>query len=180
MNNINEIKNRLLDLNDHLANKNEKLEMVIIGGASLIIKELIDRATHDIDCFVKEGDKIFGLEETEHERFAFSLQMNSHANIFGIEQFLKLEDDLEEKSFELSNIKVYVPSTEFLIFTKLLSGIYRKKDMDDIKSILDTGYEIDWKKLSKITEGWAKRYASDKELKEFNDHYENWMMSVIE
>lgn len=177
-----DVINKLSKFNSILTMRDARFDIVIIGGAALIMKELIMRVTHDIDCFIISDDvKLFGFENTEFKDEAWNQTINSHANIFEIDKYLmKLEDKLEKVDLGLSNLEVYLPSTEFLIFTKILSGINRKKDMDDIKSILSTGYKIDFVKLSKIVEVWANNFPSKKELDKFNKHYDNWLLNEID
>ncbi|MBE6133639.1 MAG: hypothetical protein E7178_03095 [Erysipelotrichaceae bacterium] len=141
----------------------EKIDIVIAGGSSLLIRGLLSRQTADIDVinFYNEIEHIFNMYD-----------INSRILTFGDSLAENYEDRLEELDIETKAVNYKMLSLEDLVIMKLHS--FRGKDYEDItsKAVVD---KLNWNKLNEIIEsGEADVSFNERHYKEFLDRYERY------
>lgn len=70
---------KLRSVNAYLATSGSKAELIVIGGAALILNNKVNRGTEDIDSFQKEGNKFISLDEGVMFVLVSKENINSHA-----------------------------------------------------------------------------------------------------
>lgn len=118
----------------------EKLNVILIGASSLILKYNLKRTTFDINMLDRGEFKIYGVG-TVFEEEGFHIVS---------EAILNLHPDYEErleKVLELKNINVYCMNPYDIAISKIARGF--QKDFDDILKS-DLIKEIDIEKLKKL------------------------------
>lgn len=122
-----EILDRLAKANEILKSKNLYLDLVIVGGSAFVLKDLIPRATYDIDSLTRVPSYI--------SEYLEDIDINSDVLTFEA-TFGEWENDIQDLSFDqLSNIKIKSISTERLVVSRCFS---RKKIHDIFEIIKNT------------------------------------------
>lgn len=108
------------------------------------------------------------------------------AEAYGLDQWLEMfESDFKLIEFlSTDNINVYVPSLEFIVFTKIKAQADEEsrenkrragRDINDISFVKDEMETFNFNKLGVIIDGYFSKFASEKEKKEFTKTYESWI-----
>ncbi len=111
-----------------LAFPNQRFECVLVGGAALLVKELIHRGTLDGDVLGPSP-----LLKEILEQYDFNMNVNAMSLCFPYSYL----DRVQRISIETSNVIFYTISIEDLIVSKLYA--YRKKDIEDLQEIKISG-----------------------------------------
>ena len=141
----------------------EKIKVIIAGGSALIMHNVIQRQTMDIDTI--------GLN-AELELVFNELGINSRMNAFSDSLAECYEDRLEKIDISTNVIDYYMLSLEDLVIMKLFSD--RGKDYKDItnKQLLE---KLDWNKLDQIIQsGEADVSFNQDRYKRFLKKYEDY------
>lgn len=139
----NQILKALELLNSYLAEINETREITICGGATLILQEITDRGTEDIDVILPKIDRTLKeLSLRVASKFGTSPQwINGGAAHYSFCLPEKWESRVEEL-FTGSNLYVYTLSRFDILCMKFFASLERPRDFDDLKSINPTIIEI--------------------------------------
>lgn len=184
-----DIEDKLQSLENELAANDEfeKLNIGIVGGSSLILKDVKSReVTKDIDAIkiieFKENGIVYGdLNETMKKYSLFPL-INSDFSIF--ESVLFVEQETEWDSVFIGEheiVEAFTPSNETFVAMKLLalSGTkMRDPDLIDVTSeyILNN---TDPKKVKELLEE-CSTYVNDDMSKSIFEQYEEWLKKYNE
>lgn len=101
----------------------KELELIVIGGASMILKGYISRFTVDIDTIVDLE------EEVKEVLWHYSIN-NDSKDVFVLPPDYMFR--LQKVNVQFEVLKVYVISDEDLIISKVAG--YRERDISDLKS----------------------------------------------
>ena len=115
----NELEEKIMSLDKDLEIFEEKIELVIVGGAAFVLKGLIQRSTRDIDYLNKVNNKLADLLE--------GYNINNRVITFET-TFGEWEDDIEELQTNAKNIKLKTISNERLLAARMFS----RKRFDDL------------------------------------------------
>lgn len=126
-----ELMIKLEKANDILKDNNLFVEIVVVGGAAFILKELVPRATHDIDSLQFVDERVGILLENVFD-------INSRVAIFEQNFGYWDEDVIMYKHY--SNLKVNTISDERLIVSRIFSG---RREEDAIVASRAIKMEID-------------------------------------
>lgn len=151
-----------LDILDILCEKQKvKAELVILGGAAiLILMEMNNRTfrpTRDIDVNI--------LSATNYEEIYKLLEQSNIDIVGGVMELPPMEDIRDGAKYKIdldfNSIKVYVPAIELLACTKIFSK--REKDLRDLEesSLLDL---CDKNKLIKMVEEYKENMLSQNDI----------------
>lgn len=152
-------------LDEELRRIGEKRELVICGGAALIVSGVIERQTRDIDVLTPEIDRV--LEEiAEALAHEFGLAPNWLNN-----GPASLAKDLSEgwknrttKLFVGKNLEIEVLGRLDLLATKLYAFCDREDDLDDVLRLKPTNEELvkilPWVLERDGSDLWPKRVAT--------------------
>ncbi len=179
------LKNKIHDFSKGLLAYREKIKIVVIGGGALVLMEKLKRQTEDIDCFIMKDDGSFGLfDNLPYEQLALNYDINSNANAYGADVWLKFEDNFSLiEDVSQPNVEVYVPSVEYMILTKLIAQTDEdsreikkrlNRDWGDIEFVKTQIELINFDKLEKLITKYFEK-VSKKEIDEFNKTYDKWM-----
>ena len=144
-------------------NIDKKIDVIIAGGSSLMIRGLLARQTYDIDAisFYNEIEHIFNMYD-----------INSRILAFGDSLAENYEDRLEDLNLDTKSVRYRLLSLEDLVIMKLHS--HRDKDYADITS-KEVVNALDWDKLKQIIEsGEADVSFNERRYKEFLGRYEKY------
>ena len=126
-----EIKQYLSELNDELSAINVKGEVCLYGGAVMCIAFNARPATKDVDA-VFEPVRVIGQAANRiAERHNLAVDwLNNGVKMFLVEH---------EKNilFDWSNLKIYVPTPDYLLAMKTLSARANTSDRDDIEFLIE-------------------------------------------
>ena len=142
-------ENKIIDiiekLNRVLNLKNKSLSIVIYGGSCLCIMTKYRESTFDIDVTCSDSGL---LKECIGE-------MNLSGDLINdeIDVFLNKKESLELYK-EYSNLKVYVPTLDYLLSMKIRAC--RNKDIKDIKFLAK---ELDVRTIDKFKEIFTRYYS---------------------
>lgn len=137
----------LLDrLNRKLHEKGLKKEVVVCGGAAMILSNYKREETQDVDILKPENDKVLmklSREVADENKVIRANWLNSDCTVFMKEHPLPRgwEKRLISK-YNASNLKVFVLASEDILFSKLCSHIDREMDEDDIRELVKTEEEF--------------------------------------
>ena len=133
------------DLNRVLTLKDKSLSIVIYGGSCLCIMTKFRESTFDIDLTSSDSEL---LKQCVGE-------MNLSGDLINdeIDVFLNKKESLELYK-EYSNLKVYVPTLDYLLAMKIRAC--RNKDIRDIKFLSD---KLDVRTIDKFKEIFTRYYS---------------------
>lgn len=114
-----DLKNEFVRLNTFLNENNINLELVIVGGAAVLLHGINIRITHDIDFINKVKKEIISLIQ---EKFEY-LDINSKVQVAHFSPFFVNWKKYKENIFSFSNLKIFTISQAKLVATKFLSKI---------------------------------------------------------
>ncbi len=120
----------------HLRNLDIKREMIICGGASLVLKGVTSRVTQDIDVIAPEIDeelKKIALIISEKEGFSPEWLNNGPSSL--IKDLSKGWEERIELVYQGSHLKVFSLGFDDLLFSKVFAYCDRQEDFDDIISL---------------------------------------------
>lgn len=133
------LENRFEEANKELMNFDISVEIVIVGGAALILKDIIPRATHDIDVISKISDDI--------QAILGRYGINNRAATFDQTLGNWLSDTSVIKKY--SNLLVWSLSNERLLASRI---IYSQRWGDLEEGFKNKNIIIDQKKFEGIIE----------------------------
>ena len=141
----------------------KKIDIVIAGGSSLMIRGLLERPTDDIDAlnFYHDVEQIFNKYDINSRIFAYGDSLAE-----------KYEDRLDDIDIQTHAVRYRLLSLEDLVIMKLHS--HRDKDYIDItnKEVVNA---LDWDKLKQIIDsGEADVSFNERRYKEFLGRYEKY------
>jgi len=116
----------------------QRFKVIVVGSSSLIIKELIIRATNDTDI-LEAPAQLMPLLEKYHMNTRVVAYLDSFSYNF--------EDRLELLPIAGRIIDYYSPSLEDLLISKLYRN--EKYDLEDYKSIL-ASTSLNWELLERL------------------------------
>ena len=140
-----------------------RIDIIIVGGSSLIIRGLLSRQTPDIDVlnFYHNLESVFNKYD-----------MNSRVLAFGESFAENYEDRLENVDIETKVINYKMISLEDLVIMKLHST--RPKDKEDITSP-DVLTSLNWDKLDSIVQsGEVDVSFNERQYRLFIENYEKY------
>ncbi|MCO4794748.1 MAG: hypothetical protein KC493_13600 [Bacteriovoracaceae bacterium] len=130
-------------LNEKLTQEGEKRELVVCGGAALILSNYNKVETVDVDMVSPNKDELLQKLSKEVAKDLDGVRpdwLNSHAATF-FENHNPLPENWEDRLveiFEDSHLKVSALAPEDILFSKICSHIDREMDEEDIKELADT------------------------------------------
>lgn len=113
--------------NDELAYHNLKAEVLLMGGAAVILNHIDFRETMDIDVFIAHQSNDVRVKEILN-RYRINDDLKRIATI------PTLDDFTFSDVIEMSHLTVHVASLEDLAMTKLFTS--RPKDYDDLVTFI--------------------------------------------
>lgn len=122
-----EIKQYLHELNDELAILEVKGEVCLYGGAVMCLVFKSRPATKDVDAVFEPIKYIRGAINRIAERNNLPQDWLN----FGVKMFVVQHE--REVLFDLSNLKVFVPTADYLLAMKVLAARADTFDTDDIR-----------------------------------------------
>ena len=115
-----------------------RFEVIVVGSSSLLLKELITRATNDTDI-LRAPNQLAPLLA----KYNMSLGVAAYSDCFPY----NYEDRLESLPIQGKIIDYYSPSVEDLIVSKLYRN--EKTDLEDFQRILEST-SLDWELLERL------------------------------
>jgi hypothetical protein len=153
--NAEEIKRYLTELNDELRSMDVKGEICLYGGAVMALVYKARPDTEDVDAVFEPVRYIQMAARRVAERNGLPIGWLNNA----VEIFLAPHE--KRIMLDLSNLKVYVPSADYLLAMKTLSARANTMDRDDLKVLIrDVGLESPDEVF-----GIVKNYYPHKEIK---------------
>lgn len=137
------LKKALNSLNKELSKKGQERSYVICGGASLLLQDLSNRPTRDVDVIEPSVDEV--LSECA-ESVANKLGLDNHwfnsspGSLVGY-----LSEDWKDNTvlvYTSSNLQIFSISRIDLLFSKLWAMCDRDKDIDDLLTLQPSLHEI--------------------------------------
>ncbi len=151
----NEIETYLREINAELATQNVIGEICIYGGAAMCLAFNARSSTKDVDAVFEPVRSIRGIISKIAEKYNLRQDwLNFAVKIFVVEHKKQI-------LFDLPNLKVFVPSSDYLLAMKVLALRAESFDSDDVEFLIDN-LQID--SLEKVLE-IVKNYYPNKELK---------------
>lgn len=133
-----------------------RLHCVLVGGSALVLKQNIERSTHDIDI-LRVSDELISLLEKHDMNTNVSAYLDSFPESYW--QRIRRFDELETRK-----IDYFIPSLEDLIVSKLVA--HREQDMFDATT-LKVLEQIDWIVLETLVEEVQQSLLSDRLVQDF-------------
>src|SRR5215212_10637066 len=126
-----EIEQYLREVNDELALQNVKGEICIYGGAVMCLVFKARPATKDIDAIFEPVKYIRRAISKIAERHNLRQDwLNLAVKMFVVEHEKKI-------LFDFSNLKVYVPTPDYLLAMKVLAARANTQDRNDIEFLIN-------------------------------------------
>jgi hypothetical protein len=150
-----EIKQYLAELNDELSAINVKGEICLYGGAVMCIAFNARPATKDVDAVFEPVRVIAQAANKIAERHNLAIDWLNN----GVKMFLVEHE--KEILFDWLNLKVYVPSPDYLLAMKTLAARANTSDRADIEFLID---RLNLQKAEQVFEV-VKNYYPRKETK---------------
>lgn len=125
-----EIKQYLAELNDELSAMNVKGEVCLYGGAVMCIAFNARPATKDVDAVFEPVRVIGNAANKIAERHNLPIDWLNN----GVKMFLVEHE--KEVLFDWLNLKVYVPSADYLLAMKTLAARANTSDRADIEFLI--------------------------------------------
>ncbi|MGI8786926.1 MAG: DUF6036 family nucleotidyltransferase [Pyrinomonadaceae bacterium] len=150
-----EIEQYLREVNDELAARNVKGEICLYGGAVMCLVFKARPATKDVDAIFEPVKFIRQAIAKIAERHDLRQDwLNLAVKMFVVEHEKKI-------LFDFPNLKVFVPTADYLLAMKILAARADTEDVSDIKFL---SKELNLDKVSQAVE-IVKRYYPKKEVK---------------
>ena len=125
-----EIEKYLLEINDELAAKKTIGEICIYGGAAMCLAFKARPATKDVDAIFEPVKIIRGAINRIAEKYGLNEGwLNFAVKIFVVEHE-------KEILLDLSNLKVYAPTADYLLAMKILAMRAESFDAVDVEFLL--------------------------------------------
>jgi hypothetical protein len=150
-----EIEQYLREVNDELALQNMKGEICLYGGAVMCLVFKARPATKDIDAIFEPVKFIRSAISKIAERYNLRQDwLNLAVRMFVVEHEKRI-------LFDLPNLKVFIPPTDYLLAMKILAARADTEDVLDIEFLLK---EINLNEIADVTE-IVRKYYPKKEIK---------------
>ncbi|MCC7307341.1 MAG: hypothetical protein IT173_07235 [Acidobacteria bacterium] len=162
-----EIKQYLCELNDELALKDIKGEISLFGGAVMVLAFNARIATKDVDAIFEPVKEIRNAAHRIAELHALKLDWLNMA----VRMFVVKHD--RELLFDLPNLRVTVPESDYLLAMKMIALRPQTEDEDDAIFLIEKlrlqskadvlGIIADYypgKEISATTITWLDEYFS--------------------
>ena len=153
-----------LDLEASLLFEGERrLQCVVVGGSAIVLKQYVDRSTHDIDL-LRISDELAPLLE----KYDMNTNVAAHLDCFP-ESYPQRVSRVEGLSTR--KIDYFVPALEDLVISKLAA--HREQDLIDINepAILKA---LDWNLLDKVADEITEGFISDRLVQNFVSIFEEY------
>lgn len=125
-----EIEQYLSELNDELVVQEVKGEICLYGGAVMCLAFKARPATKDIDAIFEPVREIRRAAAKVAERHNLTVGwLNFAVRIFVVEHEKRV-------LFDFSNLKVFVPESDYLLAMKILAARADTSDLDDIRFLI--------------------------------------------
>ena len=148
------IKKLFKALNEELEKKDVVGEVGICGGAVMCLVFNARRATKDVDAIFEPTKEIRQASEKVAKRFGLEESWLNDA----VKGFFHV-DPPRETVLELSNLKVWAPSAEYMLAMKCVSARFDSMDGDDTKFLISY---LKLKRAEEVFKLIAKFYPHDK------------------
>lgn len=120
------------ELNTRLAQEDMQVSIICVGG--FVLSHYGMRATHDIDAFFQETDRLRAIIEEVGDKFGINkadeLWLNNAVKNLNAQPPEYICDVL----YQFSNLRVLVPPLDYIAGMKLCSG--REQDIQDVADII--------------------------------------------
>lgn len=155
---VEQIKKYLSDLSDELKQKDIKGEILIVGGAAMMLSFNARVSTKDIDAVFKPEKEM--RDSVIDVGFKNNLEpgwLNDAVKVY-----ISTEEFKRDLVLKFENLDVYVPEPHYLLAMKVLSMRQEKSstDIDDVKTLIKN-LEID---SSEEVFNIVKRYYPNDEI----------------
>lgn len=144
--------------------KSKTIDLIIFGGTSLILHNVIERATKDIDVFVSNLEDETKKEFVEIAKdYGLDFRGSTASGMFDDsfpEEFIKHDYN---NNFKI--LKLKIPTIEFIVLTKIHS--MRPQDQRDILNNDDLLSKIDEKKFKKMAKTMHDYMIEGEEKRDF-------------
>ncbi|CAN5645331.1 DUF6036 family nucleotidyltransferase [soil metagenome] len=146
-----EIEQYLREVNDELALQNVKGEICLYGGAVMCLVFKARPATKDVDAIFEPVKFIRNAITKIAERHDLRQDwLNLAVKMFVVEHEKKI-------LFDFPNLKVFVPTADYLLAMKVLAARADTEDVSDIKFLSN---KLKLSELTQITEVVRKYYPN--------------------
>jgi hypothetical protein len=163
-----EITKYLTELNDELRLMDIKGEVSLYGGAVMVLAFNARIATKDIDAIFHPVKEIRNAAHRVAERHKLSLDWLNHA----VRMFVVKHE--RELLFELSNLQVTVPESDYLLAMKVLALRPQTEDENDaIFLIKQLGLDNKNDVLQLVADYYPKKEVSAKTLVWLEEYFSN-------
>lgn len=125
------IKNLFKALNEELAEKNITGEVGICGGAVMCLVYHARPATKDIDAIFEPTNEIRKASKNVAHKFG----LDEHWLNDAVKGFFHV-DPPREDVFNMSHLRVWAPSADYMLAMKCVSARFDTFDRDDIKFLI--------------------------------------------
>lgn len=151
----------------------------------MILNDKVNRYTEDLDSFIKEGNNFYSIEDHWIKDIANNHTFNSHAEnvVPKIYEMLKMDNKMfEYEELNLSNVKIWLASMEFVTFLKILAAIdrgTRKHDYTDLIWVKRDFDDFDFAHFQKFVDFYWDSYTGETYRNRFHKFYEDWLGWVV-
>jgi len=150
-----EIEQYLREVNDELALQNVKGEICLYGGTVMCLVYKARPATKDVDAIFEPVRVIRGVISRIAERHGLRQDwLNFAVKMFVVEHEKKI-------LFNFPNLKVYVPTVDYLLAMKVLAARADTEDVSDIKFLSNELKLSDFTQIAEI----VRKYYPNKIIK---------------
>lgn len=150
-----EIEQYLREVNDELDLQNVKGEICLYGGAVMCLVFKARPATKDVDAIFEPVKFIRRAIAKIAERHDLRQDwLNLAVKMFVVEHERRI-------LFNFPNLKVFVPTADYLLAMKILAARADTEDVSDIKFLLK---EINYQQFAEVEE-LVRKYYPKKEIK---------------
>ncbi|MBC7796055.1 MAG: hypothetical protein H7Z37_04185 [Pyrinomonadaceae bacterium] len=145
----------LRELNDELAALDVKGEICIYGGAAMCLVFKARPSTKDVSAIFEPVKYMRGATAKIAEKHNLPIDWLN----FGVKMFVVQHD--KKIFYDLPNLKVYVPTSDYLLAMKVLAARADTFDLDDTIMLIK---ELDLRNVADVLE-ISKSYYPGKEIK---------------
>ncbi|MGI8884926.1 MAG: DUF6036 family nucleotidyltransferase [Pyrinomonadaceae bacterium] len=150
-----EIEKYLSEINDELAAKETIGEICIYGGAAMCLAFKARPATKDVDPIFEPVKVIRGAINKIAEKYGLNEGwLNFAVKMFAVEHEKKI-------LFDFSNLKVFIPTADYLLAMKVLALRAESFDADDVEFLIK---DLDLKQTEDVLK-IVENYYPKKEIK---------------